>query len=171
MTETHLKFVNTLPCPISIISGFDNTFVIQPENSQIIALVNSTKHLSVTMTLNENCNINNSMGTIITNRKWDGDILLMPGSLQAVFIYAKNNSLVASISGVEEDFIKSKEGKAKLRIVVNGLRLTNGTEIQPGGIFRLKSTSGDATYDLSVIKESNDFSFSYTTTVEVLPGQ
>ncbi|XP_035702259.1 peptide transporter family 1 isoform X2 [Folsomia candida] len=163
-SETHLKFVNTLPCPVLMTNNLEldnSTLVIGPENAQIVTFVN-TNRLGMTLTLNESCD---SLASI-NNRKWVGEVPLMLGSLQAVFIFVKNNTLVASISATKEDFVKSNEGNAKVRIVINGISNNN---IPPLEMITLKSLRGDAaTYDMNVIKGSNDFS--YTSVSELPPG-
>lgn len=165
----------------------NSTLVIGPENAQIVTFVN-TNRLGMTLTLNESCD---SLASI-NNRKWVGEVPLMLGSLQAVFIFVKNNTLVASISATKEDFVKSNEGNAKVRyvcshimvdvtkvvcnlvtifsynrIVINGISNNN---IPPLEMITLKSLRGDAaTYDMNVIKGSNDFS--YTSVSELPPGE
>ena len=106
-----MKFVNTLPCPVFMSTNESNvTTTINAEAAQIIKLLNYAEvELNVGLRLDKNCS------EFSISKKWEGRVELMKGSLQTVFIFAKNNSLTASVSSVKEDFKNSNEGNAKLR--------------------------------------------------------
>jgi hypothetical protein len=88
---------------------------IDPEQSKLVNTVNAKEFLSVTLRLDETCK--DAALMLKSNRKWVGNITLIAGSLQNVFVFSKNNSLFASISGDKENFKKSNEGNAKIRFV------------------------------------------------------
>ncbi|CAL8070263.1 unnamed protein product [Orchesella dallaii] len=166
---TVLNLVNNVPCPVSIwlnssSSAKEPAFTIKPNDFLTLPPLNFRDNEIPVLAriLNENC-LNSTIQGL--TGQWRGNLNVTPTAYQTAKIsFSSDKTLSVKPLPFEDDFIKSKDGNARVRFVVS--RENSGFKLKGDeGIMKvtLTSVNGDGvTKSFLLLRAEGDAMFSDT---------